>query len=61
MASEKGGADRRAFLMRISPDVLACVEKVASAELRSTNAQVEVLLREALQRRGIWKTEREGG
>ena len=43
---------RKSFLLRISPAVLAAVERLASAELRSTNAQVEVLLREALARRG---------
>jgi hypothetical protein len=32
--------------------VLAAVERLASAELRSVNAQVEVLLREALAKRG---------
>ena len=47
----KGG--RRAFLMRISPEVLSAVERVAAAELRSVNAQVEMLLREALNRRGV--------
>ena len=46
----KGG--RRAFLMRVRPDVLAAVEHLAAAELRSVNAQVEMLLREALSRRG---------
>lgn len=46
----KGG--RRAFLMRVRPEVLAAVERLASAELRSVNAQVEMLLREALARRG---------
>lgn len=39
--------------MRTSPGVMAAVEKLAAAELRSINAQVEVLLREALQRRGL--------
>jgi hypothetical protein len=38
--------------MRVRPEVLAAVERLASAELRSVNAQVEVLLREALARRG---------
>jgi hypothetical protein len=47
----KGG--RRSFLIRVRPEVLAAVERLASAELRSTNAQVEVLLREALARRGV--------
>lgn len=39
--------------MRVSPDVLSAVERLADAEFRSVNAQVEVLLREALKRRGI--------
>ena len=46
-------APRKAFLIRISPAVLAAVERLAAAELRSVNAEVEVLLREALARRGI--------
>jgi len=33
--------------------VMAAVERLAAAELRSVNAQVECLLREALARRGI--------
>jgi len=44
---------KKAFLMRINPGVLAAVERLAAAELRSVNAQVEVLLREALARRGL--------
>ena len=43
--------------MRVSPEVLACVEKLAASELRSVNAQVEVLLRESLQRRGVWRSD----
>lgn len=45
--------DKRAFLMRIRPEVLTTIERLAAAELRSVNAQVEVLLREALSRRGL--------
>jgi len=45
------GRERKAFLLRASPEVMAAVEKLAAAELRSVNAQVEVLLREALARR----------
>jgi len=44
---------RKPFLLRASPGVLAAVERLAAAELRSVNAQVEVLLREALARRGL--------
>jgi hypothetical protein len=43
---------KRAFLLRVSPEVLAAVERLADAELRSVNAQLEMLLREGLRRRG---------
>ncbi|HTM80090.1 MAG TPA: Arc family DNA-binding protein [Asticcacaulis sp.] len=39
--------------MRLPPEVLAAVERLAAAELRSTNAQLEMLLREALKKRGF--------
>jgi hypothetical protein len=45
-------ADRKAFLLRIDPDLWSAIERLAQAELRSANAQVEFLLREALARRG---------
>lgn len=48
-----GRGGRRAFLMRVHPEVLSAVERLAEAELRSVNAQVEVLLRESLKRRGV--------
>lgn len=54
MAVEPGDRQaRKSFLIRTSPQVLAAVERLAAAELRSANAQIEVLLREALARRGI--------
>lgn len=43
--------------MRASPGVMAAVERLAAAELRSVNAQVETLLREALARRGVVPSE----
>jgi hypothetical protein len=48
---------RKPFLMRASPGVMAAVERLAAAELRSVNAQVETLLREALARRGVTPSE----
>ena len=45
------------FLMRASPGVMAVVERLAAAELRSVNAQIETLLREALHRRGVTPSE----
>lgn len=44
---------RKHFALRIDARVWADVERLAAAELRSANAQVEVLLREALERRGV--------
>jgi hypothetical protein len=45
-------ADKKAFLLRIDPAVWAELERLAQAELRSVNAQIEFLLRDALARRG---------
>lgn len=44
-------AARKQYLLRIDPDVWAEVEKWAADDLRSVNAQVEFLLRDALRRR----------
>lgn len=44
-------AARNQFLLRIDPEVWADVEKWAADELRSVNAQIEYLLREAVRKR----------
>ena len=46
-------AERKAYLLRVDPDLWSEVERLAQAELRSVNGQIEYLLREALARRGI--------
>jgi len=43
--------DKKAFLLRIDPAIWAEIERLAAAELRSVNAQVEYLLRDALRAR----------
>ena len=45
--------DKKAFLLRIDPDLCGELERLAQSELRSVNGQVEYLLREALAKRGI--------
>lgn len=45
--------DKKAFALRVDPALWAEVERLAAQELRSANAQAEMLLREALSRRGI--------
>lgn len=42
-------ADRKAFLLRIDPDVLDAIQRWANDDLRSVNGQIEFLLRRALQ------------
>ena len=44
---------KKAFALRLDPAVHAAVERLAAADLRSANAQIEMLLREALAERGI--------
>ena len=43
--------DKKAFLLRVDPALWAEIERLAAAELRSVNAQVEYLLRDALRAR----------
>jgi hypothetical protein len=43
--------DKKSFLLRIDPQLWAQIERLAAAELRSANAQVEYLLRDALRAR----------
>jgi hypothetical protein len=44
-------AERKRFLLRIDAALWDEIERLAAAELRSTNGQVEYLLREAVARR----------
>lgn len=44
---------KKSFPLRIDPALWAEVERLAAQELRSANAQVEFLLREALAKRGV--------
>jgi hypothetical protein len=42
---------KKSFLLRIDPALWAQIERLAAAELRSVDAQVEYLLRDALRSR----------
>jgi hypothetical protein len=44
---------KKAFALRLDPALHAAVERLAAQELRSVNAELECLLREALARRGV--------
>ena len=43
--------DRKAFLLRLPPDLLAELKAWAAQEMRSLNGQVEYLLRDCVQKR----------
>ncbi|MBS0463410.1 MAG: Arc family DNA binding domain-containing protein [Proteobacteria bacterium] len=49
------GAEKKPYPLRINADVLAAVQRWADDELRSINAQIEYVLREALRRNGRLK------
>ncbi len=44
---------KKPFALRLDPALFAALERAAAADLRSLNAEIEVLLREALARRGV--------
>jgi hypothetical protein len=54
-------AERKALLIRIDPRVHEGLERWARDELRSVNAQIEFVLRGALERAGRLKDRTEGG
>ncbi|MDN3646706.1 toxin-antitoxin system HicB family antitoxin [Pontixanthobacter aestiaquae] len=53
MAKPSSKSGKKAFALRLDPAVHSAIERLAAAELRSANAQIEMLLREALEAHGI--------
>ena len=51
-------AERKPFLLRIDPAVLDALQKWAADDLRSVNAQIEYVLRDALVKAGRAPSER---
>ena len=45
-------AERKAFLVRLDPTLHEALQRWADADLRSLNAQIEFLLRQALRQAG---------
>jgi hypothetical protein len=45
-------ADRKSFLLRMDPTVIEALQRWANDDLRSLNAQIEFVLRDALKRVG---------
>jgi hypothetical protein len=53
-------SERKPFLLRVDPRIIAALRRWADDELRSVNGQIEFLLRRALMDAGRLKKEREG-
>ena len=45
-------ADKKRFLLRLEPELYASLERWAADDLRSINAQIEFLLKDAVRRNG---------
>lgn len=46
-------SERKAFALRLDPALYDTVARLANADLRSVNAEIECLLREAIKARGV--------
>ncbi len=44
-------AERKSFLLRLNPDLWDELQRLASADMRSVNAEIEFLLRGAVAKR----------
>ena len=52
-------AKKKAFALRLDPEVLKAVEKWAADEFRSTNGQLEWIIAQALKKEGRYKEVKE--
>ena len=50
--TEKNVAEKKRFLLRLEPELYAALERWSADELRSVNAQIEFLLKEAARSSG---------
>lgn len=59
MAEEKSNIKRskpkakKSFALRVEPELYDALERLAASEFRSVNAQIEMMLREAMAKRGV--------
>ena len=54
-------AEKKAYPLRINADVLAAAQRWADDDLRSLNAQIEYVLRDALRKAGRLKAPSDAG
>jgi len=52
-------SEKKTLVLRISQELWEKIHRLANAELRSVNAQIEYLLREALKKRRLLENDHE--
>ncbi|KIU44679.1 MULTISPECIES: hypothetical protein [Bradyrhizobium] len=55
------GPDKEPILLRLGSPLLDILDRLAAAEFRSRQGQIEKLLHEALVRRGAWPPKADSG
>ena len=55
MSDTSENKKRKAFILRMRPELLEAVEKWAHDEFRSVNGQIEWIISEALKKHGRYK------
>ena len=53
-------AKRKAFLLRVSPELMEALRRLAAQEMRSMNGQIEYMLRAEVRKRGLLGKDEEG-
>lgn len=53
-------AEKKSFVLRISPELFEALQRIAEQEFRSVNGQMEMILTEYVRRRGRPAPELEG-
>ncbi|KAB2925140.1 MAG: hypothetical protein F9K22_04410 [Bacteroidetes bacterium] len=49
-------SEKKKYLLRLDDDLYRALEKWAADDLRSVNAQLEFVLKEAVKKAGRWKS-----
>ncbi len=52
--------EKKAFPLRLDPELYDALRRLADAEMRSVNGQIEYLLKQAVEARGITVKKKKG-
>jgi hypothetical protein len=52
-------AEKKSFVLRLTPEMMEAIQRLAADEFRSANGQIEYVLAEYLRKRGYLKSGQE--